>query len=256
MMSKARGLILKVNKLSDNDALFTVLCEDMTKITVIAKGIRSMKHKSFAAMQQFCYNDFELNGSSGFFSLSSAALLNNFYNIRSSVDKLSFGAYLAEAAKVASEYLEGDNEYFRFLLNCLYFIENAEKKAVNGDVLTELKRIKGIFELKTVSDAGFAPSLDMCAHCGAKTGLEYFDVSAGGAVCKNCSGDGSVRIYPKLSGFMKFILAKDMKTVFNTSNIDKALIEDLNYITEKYFQFRLEYYFKSLDYLNKVIENM
>ena len=84
MMSKARGLILKVNKLSDNDALFTVLCEDMTKITVIAKGIRSMKHKSFAAMQQFCYNDFELNGSGGFFSLSSAALLNNFYNIRTS----------------------------------------------------------------------------------------------------------------------------------------------------------------------------
>ena len=74
-------------------------------------------------------------------------------------------------------------------------------------------------------------------------------------MCKNCSGDGSVRIYPKLWGFMKFILTKDMKTVFNTSNIDRALIEDLNYISEKYFQFRLEYYFKSLDYLNKVIEN-
>ncbi|UKI36922.1 MAG: hypothetical protein L6V93_01285 [Clostridiales bacterium] len=72
---------------------------------------------------------------------------------------------------------------------------------------------------------------------------------------KNCSGDGSVRIYPKLSGFMKFILAKDMKTVFNTSNIDKALIEDLNYITEKNtFNSGLNITSKSLDYLNKVIE--
>lgn len=255
MMSKVRGLILKVNKMSDNDALFTVLCEDMTKITVIAKGIRSMKNKSFAAMQQFCYNDFELNGSGGFFSLSSAALLNNFYYIRSSVDKLSFGAYIAEAAKVASEYLEGDGEYFRFLLNCLYFIENAEKKAVGGDVLTELKRIKTIFELKTAASAGFAPSLDMCARCGVKTDLEYFDVSAGGTVCKNCSGESAVSIYPKLLGYMKFILAKDLKTVFNTSNIEKNLVWDANYISEKYLQYRLEYYFKSLDYLKKVTEN-
>lgn len=255
MMTKVRGLILKVNKLSENDALFTVLCEDMTKITVIAKGIRSMKHKSFSAMQQFCYNDFNLNGSGGFFSLSSADIINNFYNIRSSVEKLSFGSYIAEAAKVASEFLEGDGAYFRFLLNCFYFVENAEKKAVGGDTLNELNRIKTIFEFKTSAAAGFAPVLNQCVHCGAKTDLEYFDISSGGIVCKGCSNENLIKIYPKLIGFFHFVLTKDLKTVFNTSNIDKSLICDANYITEKYFQQRLEYYFKSLDYLKKVTEN-
>lgn len=255
MMTRVRGLILKVNKLSENDALFTVLCEDMTKITVIAKGIRSMKHKSFAAMQQFCYNEFNLNGNGSFFSLSSADIINNFYNIRSGVDKLSFGAYICEVSKVASEFLEGDNGFFRFILNCLYFVENAEKKAVGGDVLCELKRIKTIFELKTSSAAGFAPAIDECVRCGAKAELDYFDIPSGGVVCKNCTGEKSVKIYPKLAAYLKFILTKDVKTVLNTAGLEKELVSDANYITENYLQYRLEYYFKSLDYLKKVTEN-
>lgn len=250
MMTKVRGLILKVNKLSENDALFTVLCEDMKKITLISKGIRSLKHKDFAAMQAFCYNEFELKGNGGFFSVSSASIINNFYNIRTSVDKVSFATYFAEVAKVASEFLEEDNEYFRFLLNCLYFIENAEKKS--DDVLTELKRIKAIFELKTVAKAGFEPYLDVCTKCQSTQNLEYFDVYNGGMICKKCTYEYSVPVYEKLIKFIDFILHKDLKTVFNTSNIASELIDDANMISEKYLSGKLEYYFKSLDTLKKI----
>lgn len=252
MMTKKRGLILKVNKLSENDALFTVLLDDMTKITVISKGIRSLKHKDFAAMQAFCYNEFELKGNGNFFSVSSANIINNFYNMRTSVEKVSFASYFAEVAKVASEFLEGDNDYFRFLLNCLYFAENAEKKANENDVLTELKRIKTIFELKTVSKAGFEPIINMCTKCGSMQNLEYFNISSGGLCCKKCLGEYSVPVYDKLVSFFNFILTKDLKTVFNTSKIDSGLIDYANDITEKYLSAKLEYYFKSLDTLKKI----
>lgn len=252
MMTKVRGLILKVNKLSENDALFTVLCEDMKKITLISKGIRSLKHKDFAAMQAFCYNEFELKGNGGFFSVSSASIINNFYDIRTSVDKVSFATYFAEVAKVASEYLEGDNEYFRFLLNCLYFVENAEKKMLENDILTELKRIKTIFEFITCAKSGFEPYLDMCVKCNGVSLLEYFDIYNGGMMCKKCASEYSIPVYEKLVKFINFILHKDLKTVFNTSNITSALIEDANIISEKYLSGKLEYYFKSLDTLKKI----
>lgn len=252
MMTKVRGLILKVNKLSENDALFTVLCEDMKKITLISKGIRSLKHKDFAAMQPFCYNEFELKGNGGFFSVSSADIINNFYNIRTSVDKVSFAAYFAEIAKIASEFLEEDNEYFRFLLNCLYFVENAEKKATQADVLCELKRIKTVFELKTAAKAGFEPMLDMCTKCGLNSNLEYFDIYTGGLCCKKCSNEYSIPVYDKLIKYFDFILHKDLKTVLNTSKIPSSLVDYANEITEKYLSNKLEYYFKSLDTLKKI----
>ncbi len=252
MMTKKKGLILKVNKLSENDALFTVLLDDMKKITVISKGIRSLKHKDFAAMQAFCYNEFELKGNGGFFSVSSANIINNFYNMRTSVEKVSFASYFAEVAKVASEFLEGDNDYFRFLLNCLYFIENAEKKAVENNILTELKRIKIIFELITVSKAGFRPILNVCTKCGAVQNLDYFNIASGGLCCKKCSGEYSILVYDKLIRFFDFILNKDLKTVFNTAKIDTSLIDYASDISEKYLSGKLEYYFKSLDTLKKI----
>ena len=55
MQVKTKGLILKVVNLNDNDRLFTIQTIEKGKITAIAKGVRSHKHKDFSALGHFCF---------------------------------------------------------------------------------------------------------------------------------------------------------------------------------------------------------
>ncbi len=45
---KASGVVLKRTKVGDNDAILTVFTDSLGIIKVSAKGIKSLKNKSFA----------------------------------------------------------------------------------------------------------------------------------------------------------------------------------------------------------------
>ena len=65
---KTRGLILKQCNFNDNDRLYTIFCPEVGKVSAMSKGIRSHKHKDFAAMQPFSYNDFVFESKTGLYT--------------------------------------------------------------------------------------------------------------------------------------------------------------------------------------------
>ena len=65
------------------------------------------------------------------------------------------------------------------LLNCFYMI--SEKK-------TDLKVIKAVFELRTMSECGFLPQLVYCRDCGTYDGPAfYLDPAEGCLLCEACA---------------------------------------------------------------------
>lgn len=250
MLTKTSGLILKVNKLGDNDCLYTILTEDMKKVTALSRGIRSLKHKDFAALQLFCYSELELSNKGNLYYISNANVKNNFYNIRLSVEKLSLATYVNEICANVSEFLEGDNEYFRFVLNTLYFIEHAEGETETN----ELKKLKAIFELRSASFAGFMPSFLKCVNCGCEKNLAFFDVMGGGAVCADCKSQNAIGVNEYLLKTMQFLCCAPLKTVFSTPIKNEDALDVINTISERYISEKLEYYFKSLDYYNNIMK--
>ena len=157
---KTQGLILNSNNLNDNDKIFTILTRDLGKITAISKGIRSHKHKDFAAMQSFCFSDFVLSSKTGLYYVSSANVVNNFFGIRNSVEQVSFAAYILDIVKSLPEDFTLEEDYFNFILNSLYMISKAQEKCKNGDVVSYLKALKSVFEIKTVCSEGFMPYIE------------------------------------------------------------------------------------------------
>jgi len=254
-VTKAKGLIVQVIKLNDNDCLFTILLENMEKITAMSKGIRSMKHKDFAALQNMCYSEFELKNRNGLYLISSAEIINNFYNLRNSLEKVSFATYVCEVAKTVSEYVSGDNDYFRFILNTLYFMENAEKKAKDGDVVTELRRLKAFFEMRTCAHLGFSPVYHSCMKCACGKNLCYFSVSRGGVVCSDCKYESDIPITEVERKLLAIMSEADVKKVFSISNIDMTVVKNVEQISEKYLSNKVEYCFRSLEYLKKILDN-
>lgn len=253
MQVKTKGLILKVVNLNDNDRLFTIQTIEKGKITAIAKGVRSHKHKDFSALGHFCFSDFVLDAKTNLYYISSAEVINNFYDIRTSVEKVSYATYFMDVVNNISDSICGDDDYFRFVLNTLYMLGSAEKYAEDENVSLELRKLKAIFEMKTACYIGYEPYVDGCARCSGKKKLKYFDVINGGILCEDCIGSPDTLITAELETFRTLykIVHSDYKSVFKVT-VTEDNIDELDDICEKYLLSKLEYYFSSLEYLKKI----
>ena len=68
-----------------------------------------------------------------------------------------------------------------------------------------------MFFLKLLSHEGFHPLLDECASCGARYGLESFDLGQGGVLCILCAGRGdSVALSPAGLDLVRRVLGGDL----------------------------------------------
>ena len=253
MQLKTKGLILKVVNLNDNYRLFTIQTTENGKITAIAKGVRSHMHKDFSALGHFCYSDFVLDAKTNLYYISSAEVINNFYDIRTSVEKVSYATYFMDVVNNISDSISGDDEYFRFVLNTLYMLGCAEKYAEDDNVSLELRKLKAIFEMKTACFLGYEPYVDGCIKCSGKKNLNSFDVENGGIICDSCLNDNKCVISGDIETFRTLykIVRSDYKSVFKVL-VDDDNIDELNAICEKYLLLKLDYYFSSLDYLKTI----
>lgn len=248
-----KGLILKYCDLNDNDRLFTIYCPEEGKITAMSKGIRSHKHKDFAALQQFCYSELTIDNSRGLGYINSAQIINNFYDMRTSVEKVSFASYFTDLVSSLSDELIYDEEFFKFILNSLFMVANSHKKP---DMLTELFRLKSIFELKLLAVSGYMLQVSECENCHTAKDLTHFDVFSGSAVCSDCDekGYGSqlVEVDSSVLGVIDFINQSDYRGVFSFSAKARC-IRTVNEISERCLINKTEIYSDKLRYIKDLI---
>ena len=115
-LTNVRGLVVKETPVGEYDKLLTVVTEEMGRITVSGKAIRSLKSKHMPATQLFCYSSFTLKKSHGYYYISDSALIESFYGIRLDLDRLALASYLCDvAAEMAVEGV-GDEELLRLTL--------------------------------------------------------------------------------------------------------------------------------------------
>lgn len=99
------------------------------------------------------------------YTVREAESKNVFHGIASSIEGMSLAMYMAEMAAALSPTGEEAEKELRLLLNCLYML--SEKKA-------DLRVIKAVFELRTMSECGFLPQLVYCRGCGAYDGPAFY----------------------------------------------------------------------------------
>lgn len=251
---KTNGIILKYVNLNDNDRIFTIFSPELGKITAMSKGIRSHKHKDFAALQVFCYSEFVLDNSRGLYYINSANVKENFYNLRTMIEKTSLVSYFMDLVSFISDEILFDNSFFSFILNSLFLTANADKR-VESDVWAELLRLKTIFEIKCICASGYMPSVRSCAVCNKPSNLTYFDTISGHAVCKNCfesySSPELLEIDENAIRIIDYITSADNKGVFSFKASAKS-INDASIISERYLINKLEYISPALDYLKSI----
>ena len=82
-----RGLVLRVTRYNDKDALLTVLTQKEGKLTVKARGLARKNSPLVAPCQLLAYGEFTLFEYRGMYTINEATSVELFYGIRKDLTK-------------------------------------------------------------------------------------------------------------------------------------------------------------------------
>ncbi|MBR5858890.1 MAG: DNA repair protein RecO [Clostridia bacterium] len=242
MRHKVKGIVLREIPKGETSKLLTVLTSGLGVITVNAKGVRKLTSPYLKCAQTFAFSEMLLYEKNGFFTLTEAALIADFYSIREDIKGYSLACYLCEVATAFAVPGDESVNILRLLLNSLYAIENK---------LSPLRLIKAGFELRICAECGFMPEAECCADCGEQLGAgEFiFRIFEGVSLCRACgTKDRDDIILPFSVGrAIKHITESDMSRFlsFRIGESEQAILADL---AERFMLSRAERGFKTLSF--------
>ena len=218
---KINAVVVKAVKSGENDKMLTLLSPEMGKLTVIAKGIMSLKHKSKGACAPLCYSSFVLKKiKDGFFSLTSAELIEGFRTLSEDVVLLSYGAYFASLAEMCVQSGIMADEEVRLLLNTLYVLCKRPDEA---------PLIKAVFEFKIMELCGIVPEFEHECPCGDNG--THFCFSDGEVRCSAHKTADAIPVNKAQIQLSKYITESTLKDAL-FANCDKEISASLSSISD------------------------
>ena len=156
---KTLGVVIKQSDVGDADRVLTLFTESAGKIKVWAKGSRRPRSKLLASSQLFCASNFVIYKSKESLYVSSAEIIETFFNLRNDIEKLTYASYLLQLVNDAIQEEQRAPDIQKLLLNSLHFIANTDRNP---------RLIVHIFELRFTVSLGFMPSFNFCISCNKK----------------------------------------------------------------------------------------
>lgn len=209
---KTRGIVLRAQNVGEADKMLTVLSAELGRISVWAKGIKSLKHASRSSGAPFCYSEFVLKERGEAYTLVSATLSESFYGLRKNIKLLALGSYFLSLTEFLTLPGENAEETLRLLLNSLYYLEKNLKKADD---------LRLLFEVRELNYAGFLPDMSSCAQCGAD-GACLFDISAGMLFCRDCAPQNALKLSEASARLILFYGTAPLKAAFELDGGEAA----------------------------------
>lgn len=240
MYLTVQGLVLRVTKYNDKDALLTLLTSKNGRLTVKARGLSRKNSPLTAPCQLLAFGEFTLFEYRGMYTINEAHSLELFYGIRKDLTKLSLGTYFAQVADVLSQEDLPNPELLSLTLNCLYVLD---KKALPE------QQVKAVFEFRSACIAGYAPSLKGCYRCGNMM-PDRFNISEGRLECSACrdqSGGLRIPISPGMLESLRYICLCEPGKIFSFK-AETNTYEKLAQLSEAYLSTQLEQSFSALDF--------
>ncbi|MBQ8311191.1 MAG: DNA repair protein RecO [Clostridia bacterium] len=172
------GFVLRTDDYKDNNRYLSVLTADKGRITLLAKGSRSLKGEQMAISQPFVYGNFEYYKRGDFNILKGGVCHRSFHGVSEDLTKYYLACYLCELMLEMTDEGEEAYELFRLTLNAMHALEKD---------LFPLSLIKGAVELRAAALSGYTPDLSGCAFCGKHNADPfYLHVMNGQLICADC----------------------------------------------------------------------
>lgn len=235
------GMIIKETKVGEGNKIFTILTADHGKIQASGAGVRSYKSKLGSGCSLFCYSDFILKKgrSKDIYNIVSADKKIDFFDIRYDIEKLALVNYICDITNYITVQEIECSQILRLLLNTVYYIQKN-----NFD-----QKIKPVFELRLMCEAGLAPNLTSCHICGSAVNLHYFSAEEGATECALCRKVSNISSGALAA--MYYIANSEQKNIFNFE-AKEDILHQLTVLSEQYVLMQIGNVPKSLIYLKSI----
>ena len=246
MQLAVKGLVLRVNETGADNRFLTVLTGERGIISVFFRGPGARKPK-MGSTEALCYSQFMLFQSRERYIVNSADLLELFFPLRQDIERLSLAQYFCQLLQVVVPEEEPAAEFLRLTLNTLHFLGKPKRSPAF---------LKALFELRSLSLAGFMPDLVGCAGCGCfEKGRMFFSPKQGNLLCGECleelRGEGYLSLSPSALAAMRHIIYSPLEKLFSCT----ASGESLNILArcaERYVLYQTARTYTALDFYNQL----
>ncbi|MDQ1688018.1 MAG: repair protein RecO [Frankiaceae bacterium] len=195
-------VVLRTQRLGEADRIITLLTRRHGRVRAVAKGVRRTKSKFGARLEPFSHVDLQLYAGRELDIVTQAESIDAFGEqiVADYASYTSATAVLETAERLTAEEREPSLRLYMLVVGALRALALQEHAA--GLVLDA-------FLLRSLSVAGYAPSLTDCARCGAAGPHRAFAVAGGGSVCPDCRPAGAANPTPAALLLMGSLLAGD-----------------------------------------------
>ncbi|HUS21386.1 MAG TPA: DNA repair protein RecO [Aeromicrobium sp.] len=239
------GVVLRTHKLGEADRIITLLTRERGVVRAVAKGVRKTSSRFGGRLEPFMHVDLQLAEGRSLDIITQVETLNPFArDLGSDYPAYTAGTAMLETAeRLVSEDGEPAVQQVQLLVGAL-------KALVGGRSTPSL--ILDSYQLRALAVAGFAPSFDACARCGAvpDSGGSHrsFHAPSGGILCPDCRVSGSAAPSPMTVALLAALLVGDWEAV---EAADDRSRREASGVVGAYLSWHLERGLRSLSHVDR-----
>ena len=233
--------MLRTHKLGEADRIITLLTRSQGLVRAVAKGVRRTSSRWGSRLEPFTHVDLQLAEGRNLDVITQAETIDPFSaGLGADYERYTAGTAMLETAeRLIAEERQPSVQQFLLLVGGLRTLTSGEHGA--GQVLDS-------YLLRSLAVAGYAPSFDACARCGAEGPHRWFNPSAGGVLCSSCRLPGSATPAAETVVLLGALLAGDWPVV---GAAEPRHVREATGLVAAYLQWHLERGLRSLAYVER-----
>ncbi len=235
------AIVLRTHKLGEADRIITLLTRHHGRVRAVAKGVRRTTSKFGSRLEPFTYVDLQLAEGRNLDIITQADTRAGFSaELGADYERYTAGTVMLETAeRLVSEEKEPSLQQFLLLVGALRAMTAGERRP---------SHVLDSYLLRSLAVAGYAPSFEVCAHCGREGPHTWFNPSMGGMLCSTCRLPGSARPAPETVALLGALLAGDWPVV---EAADPRHAKEGSALVSAFLSWHLERSLRSLEHLER-----
>lgn len=240
-----KAVVLRETAYKESDKILTVLTQERGRLTVSARASRKKGGGVSAVSQLLVWSEMTLSERNHRWTLSEGETEQEFRRVRSDLERLALGSYLAELTELLTDEGIPDEGMYELLLAALFTLERTDQP---------LPLVKAAFELSALRQTGYCPQLARCAVCGGEPQEPCFVPAQGVVCCARCAKQLGALTLPLDAGALaaaRYVVGSAPRRAFSF-RLGAASLSRLSRAMERFLQEQLERSFATLDYYHQV----
>ncbi len=175
------GVVLRTMRLGEADRIVSLLTRGHGKVRAVVKGVRRTTSKFGGRLEPLshvallCWKGRELD------IVNQAEVLDSFRAVREDLSRVTKAFTVLEVADQLAQEHHPSPRLYDMVVGALRSLQEADAAML----------VPG-FLLKALALDGSAPMVECCVSCGSEEELVAFDLTQGGALCRDCRRGRSV----------------------------------------------------------------